>query len=861
MSKIIIDATHTGELRVAVTDKNNKLVDLEIERESQLQKKSNIYKGVISSIEPSLGAVFVNYGAERHGFLPIKDISREYYLAEPRYQDKTPTAETAEQPATEPTEEAPTATDETTEATAATPEETKAEESTKKTGGKKRQKQRHRGQLPLNLNDILKVGQEVVIQVEKEERGNKGAALTTYISLAGAYLVLMPNNANAGGVSRRIEGDDREQVRSALQALNIPENMGLIVRTAGVGKNSEELQWDLNILLQYWEAVKQAAVAEQGPYLIHQESDAVIRAIRDYLRAGVEEIIVNDKECFHRATSYINRIRPSFANNLKYYDDTLPIFSYFQVEKQIEACYLREIRLPSGGSIVIDHTEALVSIDINSARATRGSDIEETALNTNLEAAQEIARQLRIRDIGGLVVIDFIDMTPAKHQREVENKLKEALRMDRARIQVGKISRFGLLEMSRQRVGQSLRLASHITCPRCSGQGTIRSIESLCFSLLHIIQEQAAKNEHVVFTVQLPVDVATYMINEKRQALSQIELAHDAHIIIVPNPHLTSPHYNIKQAKMDKEASGRKQQASYKLMKQPKMQQKLKSLAAANTVRDVPAVHKYMPTESQPAKKQPTGLFKQLWNKVTGVSDTPEPVKEEPAKKEPNTGNKPRQQGSRHHNKGRNNQNKRKPRNNQQRRPNNNQERRNEQTGEQKNRNQPKQNKQPKPEKTEATKPKQGNKPAGNRNNKPANNKQRNSDKKKQYAQPTQVEVGPNATQQEKLAAAQLQNTLNQMQQYTEQNTHGNYLPSNAQPQSQVVESKAEGAATEQASKPSRNNKNQKPRGNRKPRSSGNRQRRGGNRSQANKQSDAKPATDTANPASAPADTKDKPAE
>jgi ribonuclease E len=689
---------------------------------------------------------------------------------------------------------------------------------------KRNGRNRNRNQIPINLTDILQVGQELVVQVEKEERGNKGAALTTYISLAGAYLVLMPNNPNAGGVSRRIEGEERESIRGALQSLNVPENMGLIVRTAGVGKNAEELQWDLNILLQYWEAVKQAAVAEKGPYLIHQESDAVIRAIRDYLRAGVEQIIINDKECFHRAKTYISRIRPGFISHLRYYDEALPIFSHFQVEKQIEACYAREIRLPSGGSIVIDHTEALVSIDINSARATKGSDIEETALHTNLEAAQEIARQLRIRDIGGLVVIDFIDMTPNKNQREVENKLRDALKMDRARIQIGKISRFGLLEMSRQRVGQSLRLASHITCPQCNGQGTIRSVESLTFSLLHIIQEQAAKTPNISFAVQLPVDVATYMINEKRQSLSQIELAHDAHIIIIPNHNLVMPNYLIKQNKIEKEVSDRKQQSSYKLLRQPKMQHKLNSFTSESNLIEIPAVHKYMTQEIIQTKKQPVGLFKQLWNKVLGIDDkTEESVLP--------TANKNKQ----------NNRNRLQHRNNKGRQPNNSNV--TQDTNER--------NKEVRPAKSNTP----GNKPPrqDNPNTKKPENKPNNAVDNKQNTRPqrvykkdgfrkniphpTKIELGPNASQQEILAAAQLQNTINQLQQYTNENTQSNFVNSE---QNNNTNFHANVSDTQGNVKPQDDNKNNV--NNRKPKTSGNRRRYNNRRPSTSNPSAANPS-------------------
>ncbi|OQX32592.1 MAG: ribonuclease E, partial [Candidatus Sedimenticola endophacoides] len=462
MKRMLINATQPEELRVAIVD-GQKLYNLDIESPGREQKKSNIYKGKITRVEPSLEAAFVEYGAERHGFLPLKEVSRSYFS----------------------------------------------------------QASLDKGGSP-SIKDALREGQEVVVQVEKEERGNKGAALTTFISLAGRYLVLMPNNPRAGGVSRRIEGDDRSDLREAMSNLTIPDGMGLIVRTAGVGKNVEELQWDLNYLLQLWAAIE-AAAKKPAPFLIYQESNVIIRSIRDYLRADIGEIVIDNPAVYQEACEFIEQVMPQYRRKIRSYEDEVPLFSRYQIESQIESAFQREVRLPSGGAIVIDHTEALTSIDINSARATRGADIEETALNTNLEAADEVARQLRLRDMGGLFVIDFIDMSPARNQREVENRLKEALKQDRARVQVGRISRFGLLEMSRQRLRPSLEESSQHVCPRCDGHGTIRGVESLGLSVLRIIEEHAMKENTGRIVAQLPVDVGTFLLNEKRQAIYDIE--------------------------------------------------------------------------------------------------------------------------------------------------------------------------------------------------------------------------------------------------------------------------------------------------------------------------------------------------
>lgn len=560
MKRMLINATQSDALRVAVVH-GLQLIDLDIERPDLQQKKANIYKGRISSIEPSLGAVFVDYGEERHGFLPLKEISREYFLTE-----------------VDPNEE------------------------------------------NIDIRAVLKVGQELVVQVEKEERGNKGAALTTFISLAGSYLVLMPNNPRAGGISRRVETDDREHLKEAFNQLQIPEGMGLIIRTAGVGHSKEELEWDLNVLLRYWEAVKQAAIARPGPYLIHQESDVIIRAIRDYLRQDMQEVVIDEVIAYERARNYVNQVRPDFTERLQLYTGFLPLFTRFHIEEQIENAYQREVQLPSGGSLVIDHSEALVAIDINSSRATKGSNIEETAFNTNLEAAEEIARQLRIRDIGGLIVIDFIDMLQSSHQREVENCLRNALRQDRARIQIGRISRFGLLEMSRQRLGSSLRRSSRVTCPRCDGQGSIRTVESLAHAIINLIQEQTAKNEQVQLQVILPVDIATYLVNEKRAQIQQIEQQTQADIMIIPNPHLHSPHYQIKRLKEKNRLS-----ISYEVIKQQQVKpvaQQPTRRKSGTTKSTEPAIKEFLTTAGNvppPPRKKSGGLIKRLWDVVVGV--------------------------------------------------------------------------------------------------------------------------------------------------------------------------------------------------------------------------------------------------
>lgn len=489
MKRILINAVQKEEVRVAMVD-GQQLYDLDVEVPSREQKKSNVYKGKITRVEPSLEACFVDYGAERHGFLPFKEVSRMYFTEEAQKSSGRPDIRTA-----------------------------------------------------------IKEGQEIVIQVEKEERGNKGAALTTFISLAGRYLVLMPNNPRAGGVSRRIEGEDRNLIREALSGLEVPNGMGLIVRTAGVGRNSEELQWDLDYLLQLWTAFEKAAAERPSPFLIYQESDVTTRALRDYFRSDISEVLIDSKEVYTQAMDFVEQVMPNSVNKIKLYEDTVPLFNRFQVENQIESAYRREVTLPSGGAIVIDHTEALISIDINSARATKGGDIEETATNTNLEAADEIARQLRLRDLGGLVVIDFIDMMNNRNQRAVENRLNDAVQVDRARVQIGRISRFGLLEMSRQRLKPSLGESTQIVCPRCTGQGTIRTVESLSLSLVRIIEEEALKAGTARVDIQVPVDVATYILNEKRQVILDTEKQTGVHVLIVANPTLETPQYKVERVR------------------------------------------------------------------------------------------------------------------------------------------------------------------------------------------------------------------------------------------------------------------------------------------------------------------------
>lgn len=574
MIRMLINATQQEELRVALVD-GQRLYDLDIESGSREQKKSNIYKGRITRIEPSLEAAFVDFGADRHGFLPLKEISKTYFS----------------------------------------------------------KKSNHDGRI--NIKDVLSEGQEVIVQVDKEERGNKGAALTTFVSLAGRYLVLMPNNPRAGGISRRIDGDDRSHLKEAMSGLNTPENGGLIVRTAGVGRSTEELQWDLDYLDTLWSSITKAASEKPAPFLIYQESNIVIRAIRDYLREDIGEVLIDEKNAYQDAINFVMQVMPHFKSRIKMYTDSTPLFNRFQIETQIETAFQREVRLPSGGSIVIDPTEALVSIDINSARATKGGDIEETALQTNLEAADEIARQLRLRDIGGLVVIDFIDMTPVRNQKEVENRMKNALEADRARVQLGRISRFGLLEMSRQRLRPSLGETSGIVCPRCNGQGFIRDVESLALSVLRLIEEECSKERTAQIRAVLPVSVATFLLNEKRTNIAKIEKRNNVHIILVPNPHMETPHFEVERIRDDSTVITQNEN-SYTLVETPeqppyeprKASENVRAQAAVTSIAPkAPAPEHTTPAAvatAKPAKSQPSkpSLFKRIVTALFGNTET-----------------------------------------------------------------------------------------------------------------------------------------------------------------------------------------------------------------------------------------------
>ena len=599
MKRMLINATQPEELRVALVD-GQRLYDLDIEATGREQKKSNIYKCRIVRIEPSLEAAFVDFGAERHGFLPFKEIARS--LLKSRNSDDN----------------------------------------------------RSR----ISVKDALEVGQEYIVQVEKEERGNKGAALTTFISLAGRYLVLMPNNPRAGGVSRQIEGNDRSDAREAMSTLEIPQGMGLILRTAGVGKSAEDLQWDLDYLNMLWDSIKTTAKEKAGPFLIYQESEVIIRAIRDYLRNDIAEIWIDDNDIFHRARDFMQQVMPHNLQKLKLYSGSDPLFSRYQIEGQIETAFAREVQLPSGGVLIIDHTEALTSIDINSARATKGEDIEETAFNTNLEAADEIARQLRLRDLGGLFVIDFIDMTNNRNQREVENRLRDGLKVDRARVQTGRISRFGLLEMSRQRLRPSLGESSHIPCPRCDGQGTIRGVKSLSLSVLRIIQEEAMKELTAKVVGQLPVEAATFLLNEKRQAIREIEQRLDVEIIISPNPMMDTPQYLVQRINLSESSADTSRKESYKFAetKQDTVTQAVSS--DSRKAPEKPALTQIMPDRPAPSTKQgeEKGLMGRLFGKLFGnAAEVPEkqeapskPRKSQPSRNRgrsrPSGGNTGRQQ-------------------------------------------------------------------------------------------------------------------------------------------------------------------------------------------------------------------------
>ncbi|MBW3908311.1 Rne/Rng family ribonuclease [Neisseria meningitidis] len=564
MKRMLFNATQAEELRVAIVDGQN-LLDLDIETLGKEQRKGNIYKGIITRIEPSLEACFVDYGTDRHGFLPFKEVSRSYF------QDYE--------------------------------------------GGRAR------------IQDVLKEGMEVIVQVEKDERGNKGAALTTFISLAGRYLVLMPNNPRGGGVSRRIEGEERQELKAAMAQLDIPNGMSIIARTAGIGRSAEELEWDLNYLKQLWQAIEEAGKAHHDPYLLFMESSLLIRAIRDYFRPDIGEILVDNQEVYDQVAEFMSYVMPGNIGRLKLYEDHTPLFSRFQIEHQIESAFSRSVSLPSGGAIVIDHTEALVSIDVNSARATRGADIEDTAFKTNMEAAEEVARQMRLRDLGGLVVIDFIDMENPKHQRDVENVLRDALKKDRARVQMGKLSRFGLLELSRQRLKPALGESSHVACPRCAGTGVIRGIESTALHVLRIIQEEAMKDNTGEVHAQVPVDVATFLLNEKRAELFAMEERLDVNVVLIPNIHLENPHYEINRIRTDDvEEDG---EPSYKRVAEPEEDESAKPFGGekAKAARPEPAVKGVRHTSPAPtaAPEKKTSWwdsFKAWLKRIFGGSET-----------------------------------------------------------------------------------------------------------------------------------------------------------------------------------------------------------------------------------------------
>lgn len=564
MKRMLFNATQAEELRVAIVDGQN-LLDLDIETLGKEQRKGNIYKGIITRIEPSLEACFVDYGTDRHGFLPFKEVSRSYF------QDYE--------------------------------------------GGRAR------------IQDVLKEGMEVIVQVEKDERGNKGAALTTFISLAGRYLVLMPNNPRGGGVSRRIEGEERQELKAAMAELDIPNGMSIIARTAGIGRSAEELEWDLNYLKQLWQAIEEAGKAHHDPYLLFMESSLLIRAIRDYFRPDIGEILVDNQEVYDQVAEFMSYVMPGNIGRLKLYEDHTPLFSRFQIEHQIESAFSRSVSLPSGGAIVIDHTEALVSIDVNSARATRGADIEDTAFKTNMEAAEEVARQMRLRDLGGLVVIDFIDMENPKHQRDVENVLRDALKKDRARVQMGKLSRFGLLELSRQRLKPALGESSHVACPRCAGTGVIRGIESTALHVLRMVQEEAMKDNTGEVHAQVPVDVATFLLNEKRAELFAMEERLDVNVVLIPNIHLENPHYEINRIRIDDvEEDG---EPSYKRVAEPEEDESAKPFGSekAKASRPEPAVKGVRHTQPAPTvapekKASWWDSFKAWLKRIFGGSET-----------------------------------------------------------------------------------------------------------------------------------------------------------------------------------------------------------------------------------------------
>lgn len=682
MRRMLINATnHHEELRVALVD-GQRLYDLDIELAGREQKKGNIYKGKVTRIEPSLEAAFVDYGAERHGFLPLKEVAREYMHNAPSRGRPT-------------------------------------------------------------IKDALKEGQEIIVQIDKEERGNKGAALTTSISLAGSYLVLMPNNPRAGGISRRIEGEERAELKQVMSQLPVPNGMGCIVRTAGIGKSLEEIQYDFNYLIDTWNGIKQVAGTRPAPFLITQESDVITRAIRDYLRPDIGEIIIDRQEVYERVKTELQYQRPDFVNKVKLYRDEIPLFNRYQVESQIESAFQREVRLPSGGSVVFDQTEALLSIDINSARATKGGDIEETALHTNVEAAEEIARQLRLRDIGGLIVIDFIDMGPPRNQREVERVLKESVARDRARIQIGRISRFGLLEMSRQRLRPSLEESSQHVCPRCTGSGVIRGTDSLALSILRLMEDEAMKESTAEVQALVPVEVATFLLNEKRRKIEQIEKRQKVRLVVVPNPYLETPHYEVLRVK----AGETLEDASYSLIGDAPQIELVRSSTQAAPASDQPALKGVKPTTpppapSKPAKKKKPGLLKRLWNALFGDDKD---KKKKGKKSQNNRGKYDR------NNRGRNNRYQGKKRNNQKGRNQN----RNQQQDQRDDKDKPQQKSGGRPQKKQHDKPQ--------RKQQAAQKQEQKHEQKQEQQQ--EAKRPPRKTRAERMAEAQQGNKQAQEQQ------------------------------------------------------------------------------------------------
>jgi ribonuclease E len=630
MKRMLFNATQSEELRVAIVD-GQKLIDLDIESAGKEQRKSNIYKGVITRIEPSLEAAFVNYGTDRHGFLPFKEVARSYFQNDVD-------------------------------------------------GGRAR------------IQDVLKEGQELIVQVDKDERGNKGAALTTFISLAGRYLVLMPNNPRGGGVSRRIEGEERNELRDVMAQLQVPNGMSIIARTAGIGRTIEELQWDLNYLLQLWTAVESASTIQNGPFLIYQEGSLVIRAIRDYFQPDIGEILIDTPDIHEQAIQFMNHVMPGNVARVKLYQDETPLFSRFQIEHQIETAFSREVRLPSGGAIVIDHTEALVSVDVNSGRSTKGIDIENTAFNTNLEAAEEVARQLRLRDLGGLVVIDFIDMESQRNQREVENRLREALHYDRARVQTGKISRFGLLELSRQRLRPSLGESNHIPCPRCHGTGHIRGIESTALHILRITQEEAMKENSKAIQVQLPVEAATFLLNEKRADIHKIEQRTGVEVVLIPNIHMETPNYTITRIKSDDSVEDGPR--SYQMVELPTEEEASTAAQEIKAVKQLAAVRGITPSAPAPTSKAATiSLLTRIKQWLASFTAESTPKKEQREHQPRREGNR----NNRNRNRNRNDRNDRQPQGD---RPNQGERQANPQT-------RPQEQRQPRPQQAQQQKPQQ----------------------------------------------------------------------------------------------------------------------------------------------------------